>query len=501
MITGNRTINRLSEALRAGPASAIALDDGRRSLTYGELASQVGEEQRWLTAGGAERIALLADNGLGWAVTDLALHLSQTLSVPLPGYFTDAQRLHALDDAGIDGLLTDAPDAAREWLPGWRAAGVSARTGFTLFRRQLDSAARAVAPPATTKVTYTSGSTSAPKGVCLSATQLETVAASLAAATSSLSISRHLCLLPLPTLLENVAGLYAPLMTGATCLLPGSDVTGMSYAGPDVPRLLACIAGNRPESLILVPELLQLLVTAAERGWKAPPTLKFIAVGGASVPSALLERAADIGLPVFEGYGLSECASVVCLNTPAAHRAGSVGRSLPHARLRLSPDGEIMVSGVTLLGYLGDVPQPVEAELATGDLGEQDADGYVYIRGRRRNVFITSFGRNVTPEWVEQEIAQHSGLRHVMVSGEARPYAVALVSAAANVDASAIDRAIDVANARLPDYARVRRWLRVPEPFSFASGLLTANGRLRRDAIASHYGSLLDSLYREELAS
>src|SRR5690606_12402964 len=147
------------------------------------------------------------------------------------------------------------------------------------------------------------------------------------------------------TLLENIAGIHAPLLAGATCLLPPADVTGISYAGPDVSRRLACISSSRPDSIVLVPELLRLLVGAAERSWKVPDSLRFVAVGGAAVSVDLLARAESLGLPVFEGYGLSECASVVCLNTPDARRRGSVGRPLPHARVRVADDGQIMVSG------------------------------------------------------------------------------------------------------------------------------------------------------------
>jgi len=490
----------LAFATPAAP-SRIALDDGRQRVDYERLDELVAEEADWLAASG-ERFALLADNGLGWAIADLALHRQQLPSVPLPGFFTPAQIRHALDDAGIDGLLTDDPSRMRGMLPGWRTAGVSGRTGLALFRRQLDASTRPALPPGTAKVTYTSGSTSAPKGVCLGAAQLDAIASSLARATESLGIERHLCLLPLATLLENIAGIHAPLLAGATCLLPSADVTGMSYAGPDVGRLLACISSSRPDSVVLVPELLRLLVTAAERGWKVPDSLRFVAVGGAPVSVDLLARAESLGLPVFEGYGLSECASVVCLNTPDARRRGSVGRPLPHARVRVADDGQIMVSGVTLHGYLGEPPRRPGEEWATGDLGEIDADGYVYVRGRIRNMFITSFGRNVAPEWVEREIAQHPGVRHVMVHGEARPYAVAIVSAPReSADDATIDRAIAAANAALPEYAQVRRWLRAPEPFSFDNGLLTSNGRLRRPEIVQRHGDLLDAMYRAGIDS
>ncbi|MFO1407976.1 MAG: AMP-binding protein [Steroidobacteraceae bacterium] len=494
------TVPTLAEALDRAPADHVALDDGQRTVAYGELGALLHAE-RCLLAGYGERHAVLADNGVAWAIADLALHLERLPAVPIPGYFTDWQVLHVLDDAGIDCIHTDDTARLRRVLPRWRIAGTSPQTGLTMFRRPRELEARPALPPGTTKVTYTSGSTASPKGVCLGADDLETVAASLAGAAASLGVERHLCLLPLATLLENVGGVYAPLMSHATCLLPHSGTTGMSYAGPDVPLLLGCVASSAPGSLILVPELLKLLVVAAGRGWRAPPTLRFVAVGGASVPLDLLEAAEAAGLPVYEGYGLSECASVVTLNTPEGRRRGSAGRPLPHARVRIGDDGQVMVSGVTMRGYLGGEPREPGAEWATGDLGEFDADGYLHVRGRLRNLYITSYGRNVAPEWVEREIAQSPAVRHVMVHGEAKPWAVALVvPAAPDVPTEAIARAVAAANRRLPDYAQVRRWARVEEPFSLANGLLTANGRLRRRDVAGRHASLIDSLYRDELA-
>lgn len=472
-----------------------ALDDGRSAVGYLELAATVAEEGDWLASHG-ERFALLADNGVGWAIADLALHTRELPCVPLPGFFTARQVQHALDDAGVDCLLTDDPRRMRPLLDGWHTVGASGRSGFALFRRRLDPSSRPVLPPGTAKITYTSGSTGQPKGVCLGGAQLDTIARSLAEATRMFDIERHLCLLPLATLLENVAGIYAPLLAEATCLLPPASATGMSYAGPDAQRLLGCITESEPQSLVLVPELLRLLVAAAERGWRVPQSLQFVAVGGAPVSLELLERAQKVRLPVFEGYGLSECASVVCLNRPNARRLGSVGRPLPHARVRIADDGQIMVSGVTMLGYLGQPPRRADEEWATGDLGEMDADGYLYVRGRLRNIYITSLGRNVAPEWVEREIVQQPGIRHAMVHGEAQPYAVALVEPMnEGVTDAEIGRGIAAANARLPEYAQVRRWVRAPEPFTLHNGLLTSNGRLRRDAILERHGALLAPLY------
>jgi long-subunit acyl-CoA synthetase (AMP-forming) len=489
-------------AIRAAPPGSVALVDGRHTVHYGDLAGRIEDEIRWLRASGASRHALLADNGVPWALTDLALHLGGCLSVPLPAAFTQAQILHALDDAGIDALLTDDPAHAATLPGGWLCETQSPVTGLWRLRRALDPGSLPAAPVGTRKITYTSGSTAQPKGVCLSGPALDAVAIAVADATASLPIQRHLSVLPLATLLENVAGLYAPLLRGASCHLPGSRETGMSYAGLDVSRLLETLTRTMPHSVILVPELLQVLVTAAERGWAVPASLQFVAVGGAAVSMALLERADAAGIPVYEGYGLSECASVVCLNTPQARRAGTAGRPLPHAQVRIDAAGEVHVAGSTLLGYLGDAPAPALAEIATGDLGTFDADGYLLLHGRAGNRFITSFGRNVSPEWIECEISQRLGGRPLLACGESRPYVVAVIGAsAAEATDAQVEQAIAAANAVLPGYAQVRRWVRAPRPFSYTDGTLTANGRLRRAELHSRLGPLLDELYRVERAS
>ena len=493
---------RLFEALGQVDSDAVALDDGRRSIPYGSLPRLIDREREWLRAGGGERYALAADNGVGWALADLALHTGAWPSVPLPGAFTGALKRHALDDAGIDTLLTDDVEGARALLPDWTSDGIAPGSGLYRFRRTVEPARRPSLPDGTRKITYTSGSTARPKGVCLDGAALEAVALAVADATADLPIARHLCVLPLWTLLENVAGLYAPLLRGATCLLPSCTATGMGHGSLDTQKLLATIATQSPDSLILVPELLQALVEAAERGWAVPRSLQFVAVGGARVSGTLLDRADAVGLPVFEGYGLSECASVVCLNTPRARRAGTVGRALPHVRVRLDEGGQLRVAGSVMLGYLGDRTRPRGGEHATGDLGEVDDDGFVRLTGRAGHRFITSYGRNVSPEWIESEVSQRLGAAPVFAFGEARPFVVALVGAGpAAADDAAIERAIAGANAALPEYARIRRWSRTAQPFSFDDGTLSANGRPRRAEIHARHAALIEALYTEAIAS
>ena len=450
-----------------------------------KFSHQVWRMAEQLSAAGVRCVASRLDNGCDWLALDLALRQLDLVHVPAPMFFSPAQISHLLESSGADAWVgQQAPGDA------WTSAGA----GLWINARPDDT--RPVLPRGTACMTYTSGTTGRPKGVCLAESSLLAVAQSLVAAMEPLDVRRHLCLLPMATLLENVAGFYAPLISGAAIAVPGLAEIGYSGAsGIDVPKLLHCLHRYQPESIILVPQLLLAMVAAAENGIAPPSSLKFIAVGGARVGAALLARAAALGLPVFEGYGLSECASVVTLNRPGLSQPGSAGQALPHASVRVADDGEIHVAGATYLGYVGDT-EPAAREYATGDLGEIDADGFLHIRGRRRNVFITSYGRNVNPEWVEAELVQHPLIAQAVVYGEARPSnAAVIVPRRADISAAAIASALREVNAGLPDYAHVSHVVCADAPFDMANGQFTANGRPRRDAIWQTYGDAVSRLY------
>jgi long-subunit acyl-CoA synthetase (AMP-forming) len=483
-------VNRFADlvATLEGPAIRVS---GRDVAWTGEaLAARIRGFEAALDALGAERIASRLDNGPDWLALDLAIRARGGVHVPLPTFFTPAQLSHALADCGAGALIV----AAEAPLPPSLADRPADRFADTLRAVRFPPSSVTL-PAGTATITYTSGTTGAPKGVCLKAASLHAVAASLAEAAAPLAPRRHLCLMPLSTLLENVGGVYAALIAGAEIVAPPLAEVGYTGATAlDVPTLLACLQRYRPESAILVPQLLLALTAAAEQGALLPDSLKFLAVGGARVGPALLARAAACGLPVYEGYGLSECASVVCLNRPGASRPGSVGRPLPHARVTVR-DGELFVEGVRHLGYLGDAAQAPEI-VATGDLGHIDEDGYVHVTGRRRHVFITSFGRNVSPEWVESELLQHPAFAQAVVHGEARPFNIAIVwPRSPQADDDTLRAALAQVNAALPDYARVRDFVRAEAPFAFADGLLTGNGRPRRDAILARYRDAVDARY------
>lgn len=492
------------EKCAATRPDAPALADGAHTFGNAAVAYAVQSLARDLGDLRPRAVALALENGPAWVVADLALLATGVPAVPLPAFFTPIQQGHVLRDAGVDTLIADDLGKA---LIALIAAGLSATehleltvAGRQVFVMRLAETSAVDLPHGTTKVTYTSGTTGTPKGVCLGTGAMEYVAQSLAAAARLGEGDRHLAALPLATLLENVGGVYAPLLAGACAVIPPLPSVGLQGAARfDAGILMTALWAHDATSVILTPQMLQGLVGTLETGLPTPPRLRFVAVGGAPVAGRLLDRAERLRLPVFEGYGLSECASVVALNTAAARRRGSVGRPLPHARVTIAPDGEILVSGATLLGYAGKDGAASATPWPTGDLGRMDADGFLYVTGRKKNMFITSFGRNVAPEWVERELTLHPAIAQAAVFGEGRPWNVAIVVPRGSFDPDAIEAALEQANAQLPDYARVRAWLRSDGPFTPANGQLTSNGRLRRDAILAAYGNHIDQLYEEDM--
>jgi len=469
--------------------TAVALV-GEAGVVIGRAALQaeVGAFSRRLREEGVHVLATLADNSPAWVVVDHAAELAGVVHVPLPAFFTPDQVQHALSAAGVDALLVAGALAAR-WAP------VPARPVRLL--EQALSLIRLPAipiplPAGTSKITFTSGTTGTPKGVCLTPQAMRGVAAGLVQSLGPLGLRRHLNALPYAVLLENVAGLLAPLAAGGLCIsLPLAQVGLAGSSSFDPAKLQAAVEANQADSLILLPQML-----AAWTGWlrgsrrRAPASLRFVAVGGAAVGAPLLLAARDCGIPAYEGYGLSEGCSVQTLNLPGADRPGSAGRPLPHASVRIAPDGEVEVAGHLLAGYLGE-PAPVPGWWPTGDLGRLDADGFLHVQGRKKNVLITGFGRNVSPEWVEAALREQAGIAEAVVFGDGQPALSAVLWPMPGVTDEQLRKSVLAANERLPDYARVPHWVRARAAFSVDSGLATANGRPRRPEILAAHPEVL----------
>jgi long-subunit acyl-CoA synthetase (AMP-forming) len=334
-------MERFKQTLRSHAqrkSNAVAVWGDQLKLDYATLYAEVMYRQQRLRDENVKVVALALDNGVEAMLWDLAALFEGLTCLTLPPFFSPAQRKHCLKQSQSALVIAEPALETELQMAGYEKTG-------EFWRRLFSGPSRM--PEGTAKLTFTSGTTGTPKGVCLSAESILRVARELDQASKPTDPQHHLALLPLAILLENI-GCYAALYAGATLSLPSQKALGIQGAsGVEASRLLGCLATRAPESLILVPQLLLLLVNAAEQKAFNPHALRFAAVGGARVSEELLHRAQRIGLPVYEGYGLSECASVVCLNRPEARRPGSVGRPLPHVDIRLADDGEVLIKGST----------------------------------------------------------------------------------------------------------------------------------------------------------
>jgi long-subunit acyl-CoA synthetase (AMP-forming) len=491
-------LDALRQFASAGRDAAVVADG--RTWSYAALLRQIEALALDLAAAQPRVVATLLDNGAAWIVADLAARAAGAAHVPLPGFFSPTQITHALQLSGAN-LLLCTPQAARQVVAHVVAVGrPNGALGVTMWRVAdeevwcLNLDARPVdLPPGTVKLSFTSGTTGTPKGVCLGAEAMTAVAEGIAAATRDLAIVRHLNVLPMAVLLENIAGVIAPLSEGRTCITPRLDAVGLHGSSRfDPARLNATVDSVQPHSMVLLPQMLRSWTAWLQaHGLRAVPSLKLVAVGGATVGGKLIEAARTVGIPAYEGYGLSEGASVQTLNLPparakASDKPGSAGRALPHASLRIAADGEIEIRGSLFLGYLGadGVAAAPSEWLPTGDLGEIDHDGFLHVRGRKKHVLITAFGRNVSPEWVETTLQGDPAIAQAVVFGDGQPNLCAVLwpsrGEIADIDLAA---AVSSANRELPDYAQVQRWVRAGADFSADTGMSTANGRPQRTAI------------------
>ncbi|WP_454887071.1 AMP-binding protein [Sphingomonas oryzagri] len=431
---------------------AIAIAGADVSISYSALPLQVARAAASIAAAdpGDRPVGIRLPNGPDWVIADLALLQLRRPAIPLPSFFLPEQAEAALADAGATSIIE----------PG----------GLRLLDHR-----KARLPQDTAKVSYTSGSTGSPKGIPLTEMQLLATAQAVVARLGAARAVRHLPLLPLGVLLENVAGLYATLIAGGSYLAEDSDALGLSNPfAPDFSTLAAQIETLGATSLILVPELLRGLAAALAASGRRLPNLKLVAVGGSRVSDALIEDAWAVGLPVIQGYGLTEAGSVVTIEDPSEAGSGTAGRPLGHVRIGFAGDGEIIIHPNDPLGIQDHGP------IHTGDIGTMDAAGRLIINGRKSNLLITAFGRNVSPEWVESELLGQPEIVQAVVHGDGEASLRALiVPRSAQTDPSG---AVERANVRLPPYARIASWELSP-PFLPADGTLTTNGRPRREAI------------------
>ncbi|MFJ6747911.1 AMP-binding protein [Streptomyces sp. NPDC091266] len=483
---------------------------GRAEETYTYRRVRVLRDRlaQGLTLPPGTRVGLVAGNTPAWVVADLALLAKGLVEVPVPLAFSAEQAVSLLRDTEI--CLVDVPGARRlrEW-------GLD--TGRIVLPIDLDELAGAAggAPhgpaPSTTlvpaslsyptnpddviKVIHTSGTTGTPKGVRIRAAGIEAVVDSLATVIPDDAFQRYLSLVPLSLLIEQITAVYLPVRTGGTLVLlpPGSALLGT--AGARAEDALEWMRGARATGAVLPPAVVSALDKAALKEGEgaagalfATPAPPFLMAGGAAVDPEALRRLGARGIDVHEGYGLSENSSVVAWNRPGEIAPGTVGRPLPHCEVRLSEDGELLVTSSSLFaGYTVEDPtsRPVrDGWLHTGDRASIDEAGRITILGRLKNVIITSHGRNVSPEWVEGRLRSCRQVRECVVFGDALEHLVALVLTEADADPDLVrGEVLGYAAQHLAETDRPERVVVVADGPELRALYFTVTGRPRRHAL------------------
>ncbi len=567
--------------------------DGRWvSVSTEDFDRAVGECAAALLVHGVEpgdRIALLSENRLEWAMTDLVAQRIGAILVPVYPTLLAPQIEYILGDcepvavfcstaqqvAKLDGIESSVPSIRLvvSFEPADRANGLTLERLRDLGRRnvesrseEIDTRSDAVEPDDVATIIYTSGTTGPPKGVMLTHGN---IVGNVNAALQVLDVTpADVCLsfLPLSHILERMAGHYLMIGAGASINYAESIETVAADMGEvrptlmvSVPRLYEKIyarvienanAGGALKRRIFewarrigseytdahvegrpVPAPIEFqrrigdaLVFKKLRG-RTGGRLRFFVSGGAPLAKEIAEFFYSAGLPILEGYGLTETSPVISVNTFEKFRPGSVGPPLPGVDVKIADDGEILTrSPYVMKGYWkhdeATAETIVDGWLHTGDIGHVDDDGFLFITDRKKDIIVTAGGKNVAPQPIENELKLDKHVAEAVVIGDRRRYLVALlVPNFEALEATAADLGLDVSdhgalvnhaevqriyadvvhrvNQRLASFEQLKTFRLLDHEFTQDDGQLTPSMKVKRKVVSERYADVIESMYEE----
>lgn len=512
--------------------------DGQVSgVTGGELLEMVGKARRFLAARGlrkGDRCGLLAANSIRWIAVDLAAMAEGLIVVPL--YFRQAPAelvammkdstpsLICCGDAGLrDGILQSWPGAPQHFLFDEIFADTS----------KVDLDRPQVRDEDAVTIIYTSGTSGEAKGVVLTAANVGFMLGCTAARLDQLmggrtGQDRIFHYLPLSFCASWIAVLTF-LLRGSLITL-NTDLTkipnDMPVVAPhyflNVPQLLERMRRGVDEQVAKKGGIGLKIYSRAKEAWAQKksnvwsglanllvfPTvrkkmvgenLKALICGSAPLTPETQDYFKMLGIPVLQVYGLTETTGICTMDDPANPVPGRVGPAISGIEMKLNEQGEMIVRGPNVFPGYWNRPQQTadvlrEGWFHTGDQGELDSTGTWKIVGRVKNLIILGSGHKLAPETVEDEIAKHlPNAQQVVVVGNGRGYLSVIVTGGASSEQ--VQAALDVVNQDLPHYKQVRAFVIRPEPFSIDNGMLTANGKLKRELIAARMKNEIESMY------
>jgi long-chain acyl-CoA synthetase len=539
-----------------GSANRVLLREVRGdrfvSVTGRELGELVERARRWLRRNGVaagDRSGLIGANSIHWIAADLALMAEGVVVVPLYSRQTPGELVAMLRDCQPSLVVSgdgELLEALRKAWPGLPRSATTAELVAPAGESPWPSPAKERGGDSLLTIIYTSGTSGEPKGVCLTVGNVDHM--------TGCTTERLDQLMGKPVEPDRIF-LYAPMNFAASWMLMlsallresvltlSTDVSKLAdeirLAAPhyflNVPTLLERVKRGVEEQLSQQPGPVGSLYGRARDAWRRQhvgrggrldgfwvwlgrklifdkvkgrfgPNLRALICGSAPLAPETQQFFLMLGVPVLQAYGLTETTALCTLDDPRLPvEPGYVGQAVPGIAMQLGENDEILVRGPNVFPGYWNRPEETARVLEggwfhTGDQGEVNARGNWRIVGRIKNLVVLSSGHKFAPEPIEDRLAELlPGAAQIVLVGNGRSYATLLL--AGRVDSEAVERAISWVNGELPHYRQIRSFRILPEPFTPESGLLTATGKVKRDAVAERYGAEINSMYARKASA
>ncbi len=564
-------------------------DGTYRNISWNELAAQVRLFGRALIRAGIEsgdRVAIMSPNAPEWVYGDLGAMAAGALSVPV--YHTEGLDtvLHILKDSGSrllflhSALIAKDIQARRDELPqlkkivllyddeatmGLQTLDDFLKGGEEVSPEEVETRLSQTRPEEIATIVYTSGTTGAPKGVCLTH---RNILSNLESCSDIFPIGpgdECLSFLPLSHVFERVDGYYFMLKEGVVISHAESIdtvTTNLQEVRPtvmiSVPRLYEKMYARVMERVLNGPYVRKQIFFAALRAGRAharieneggepsAPLRAAVRLARKAVFSKLTERLGGrmrffisggaplgreidlffraAGIPVYEGYGLTETAGGIAVNAPEASRSGTVGRVFPNTEVRIAEDGEILLRGEGVFEKYWERPDETreafrDGWFLTGDVGSLDEDGFLSINDRKKDIIVTAGGKNIAPQPLENRFKSDKFIANAVVFGDKRPFLVAfIVPNLENVEKFARAKGLDFLNhcdlvnlpqvlelireridhlqKDLPSFQRIKRFTLLSQDLS--SSQVTPTLKVKRKVVQDDFREVLEGMYHHQ---